>query len=231
MNFNKYKFKIVPMKDHYDSISKGLSDNLKKFIPQNMGGWGNGYVMIDKTSPIFSEQGEEDVNGEYRNYENILDAPGGITLNEDHGNYHVVGFDTAHSGMDMDNFPMEVVLKETLMLYNQVYPHNTDNVESEIDSCIQEWLDEDPEAASIYYFRIHILDRAWIFVEIPNPVKMFYLKNNKSFTDMLVKIERRLPYKFTKEHIKTKSIDMMAYYVEVNSHNPKIKAFENFKQF
>lgn len=84
-------------------------------------GWGNGYVCIPKWHPCFGM----DYNDIYEKYG--IHAHGGLTFADKSNNlkqwpcqseipdgeYWIVGFDTAHSGDDLQRWPKEAVIMET----------------------------------------------------------------------------------------------------------------------
>lgn len=108
--------------------------NIKKFVVENTYwltrgfysfGWGNGYVLVPKEHPFFRKlEGDIDVS-----------VHGGITYAdevtketieriealgpEDEGMW-MIGFDTVHSGDNLEKWPKEAVEEETNRLYEQV---------------------------------------------------------------------------------------------------------------
>ena len=93
-------------------------------------GWGNGYVAIPKSHPIFNKLPKD--------YNEIdVDIHGGLTFGEEAtfidgeitpiiGNviidkpYFVIGFDTVHFGDNMYKWTKEKVIEETKNLYDQI---------------------------------------------------------------------------------------------------------------
>jgi hypothetical protein len=75
-------------------------------------GWGNGYVILPKEHPFHGV--EYDILNEYVN------VHGGLTYSnvDKNGNWKV-GFDTAHLGDTLENWPEEAVIKHTEELRDQ----------------------------------------------------------------------------------------------------------------
>jgi len=73
-------------------------------------GWGNGYVHIPKTHPLYGK-GYDEID---------VDVHGGLTYAEKEGESWVVGFDTAHYGDNEENCSKAFVIKETKKLRNQL---------------------------------------------------------------------------------------------------------------
>jgi len=98
-------------------------------------GWGNGYVAIEKSHPLYNVD-YNDINY----HSNLHDVNGGLTFSaEMTGNqilndgiiiesavidrnkkYWVFGFDTKHSFNTAKNTPRRAVVKDTLRLYNSL---------------------------------------------------------------------------------------------------------------
>ena len=90
-------------------------------------GWGNGYVIINSTHPLFGKDYTESCTS-------TIEAHGGITFSGigsslgDHlpGKFKgcedlwVFGFDTAHYGDTKENWPKEAVIAETDRLREQL---------------------------------------------------------------------------------------------------------------
>ena len=75
-------------------------------------GWGNGYVILPKEHPFHGV--EYDILNEY------VDVHGGLTYsNTDKNGDWKVGFDTAHLGDTLENWPEEAVIKHTEELRDQ----------------------------------------------------------------------------------------------------------------
>lgn len=87
-------------------------------------GWGNGYIVVDKTHPWFGKEYDEIME---------LDTPVEFTYSG-HGNtlrhapkqyqskdYWVFGFDTCHYGMNKQNWPKERVEKEAQNLCERAF--------------------------------------------------------------------------------------------------------------
>jgi len=76
-------------------------------------GWGNGYVAVDSTHPLYGlDYDEEEVLN--------LNIHGSITFARPMGDYWVFGFDTAHLGDSIDNWPEGRVKAETIRLYEDL---------------------------------------------------------------------------------------------------------------
>ena len=80
-------------------------------------GWGNGYVRIVEGHPFYG-----------MNYMDIpVSVHGGLTFSEHITNSDNwsdgfwVGFDTAHSGDNLQKWPVDRVLEETIHLFNEIY--------------------------------------------------------------------------------------------------------------
>lgn len=75
-------------------------------------GWGNGYVILPKEHPFHG------VNYDILNM--YVDAHGGLTYSKtDKNGDWKVGFDTAHFGDTIENWPEEAVIKHTEELRDQ----------------------------------------------------------------------------------------------------------------
>jgi hypothetical protein len=80
-------------------------------------GWGNGYVRIAEGHPFYD-----------KGYENIpVNVHGGLTFsehimdNEKWSDGYWVGFDTAHYGDNQTNWTLNMVMDETIDLFNEIY--------------------------------------------------------------------------------------------------------------
>lgn len=80
-------------------------------------GWGNGYVRIAEGHPFYD-----------KGYENIpVNVHGGLTFsehimdNEKWSDGYWVGFDTAHYGDNQTNWTLNMVMDETIHLFNEIY--------------------------------------------------------------------------------------------------------------
>jgi hypothetical protein len=89
-------------------------------------GWGNGYVIIPKGHPDHGKDYDDievDVHGGLtfsKALEDLKDWPCGDAIGEAEEGGWVVGFDTAHSGDTIENWPKEEVEKETIRLMEQL---------------------------------------------------------------------------------------------------------------
>lgn len=84
------------------------------------GGWGNGYVAISPNHPLYGKSYDEsnnelqcNVDLTYANYASRLRIPKKYNVPE---KWWTFGFDTFHYDMNMDNWNMNRVLEETLIL-------------------------------------------------------------------------------------------------------------------
>lgn len=85
-------------------------------------GWGNGYVAIPPTHPLYGLWANHSVY-----YHDLLNVHGGITCAVPAGgggnspeDWWVVGFDTRHYGDNTINWPKEAVEAETRNLFCQL---------------------------------------------------------------------------------------------------------------
>ena len=81
-------------------------------------GWGNGYVRIPEGHPYYE-----------KTYDDIpVSVHGGLTFS-DHifgdskhfSDGYWVGFDTAHYGDDLEQWPVDRVMEETIHLFKEIY--------------------------------------------------------------------------------------------------------------
>ena len=73
-------------------------------------GWGNGYVDVPNSHPIFGVH-----------YDEIdVDVHGGLTYSQFIDGKWRVGFDTGHYGDTLKRWPQEKVLEETTRLFKQI---------------------------------------------------------------------------------------------------------------
>lgn len=81
-------------------------------------GWGNGYVRIPEGHPYYE-----------KTYDDIpVSVHGGLTFSdhifEDNKYFsdgYWVGFDTAHYGDDLQRWPVDRVMEETIYLFKEIY--------------------------------------------------------------------------------------------------------------
>jgi len=73
-------------------------------------GWGNGYVDMPRSHPMYGKHYDE-IN---------VDVHGGLTYAEEVEGMWRVGFDTAHLGDCLDNWPKRAVLYEAERLMKQL---------------------------------------------------------------------------------------------------------------
>lgn len=90
-------------------------------------GWGNGYVAVDETHPLFGKEydsAEIEVHGgltfsdQYS--DNLFNAGEVIGSEKPTEKHWVFGFDTAHWNDTADNWPKERVIEETMKLKEQL---------------------------------------------------------------------------------------------------------------
>ena len=85
-------------------------------------GWGNGYVAVHPSHPLHLG----DITQEKVSLVQSLDVNGGITYNDYGDGVHapldwwVFGFDTAHFGNTIEQWPKEAVEAETKRLFSQL---------------------------------------------------------------------------------------------------------------
>ena len=97
------------------------------WLPKDMCGWGNGYVVIlDQSHPLFGEHymGHQNEDGSY-DWDSKLDhlyVHGGITFSEydEQRRGWVIGFDSAHWQDNQDNRSKEWCIEHTKELLKQV---------------------------------------------------------------------------------------------------------------
>jgi hypothetical protein len=101
----------------YNKPQKLINDTKLKIIlventwlPFDARGWGNGYVDLPKTHPMYGVQ-YDDIN---------VDVHGGLTYSEEVNGMWRVGFDTAHAGDNYNNWNKQKVYKETKYLAEQL---------------------------------------------------------------------------------------------------------------
>ncbi len=97
------------------------------WLPSDMCGWGNGYVVIlDRSHPLFGEhymgKANEETGYDFRSKLDHLDVHGGITYSEydEKRCGWVIGFDSAHWMDNKENRPKEWCIQETEDLLKQV---------------------------------------------------------------------------------------------------------------
>jgi hypothetical protein len=91
---------------------------LTRYPNESIGhGWGNGYVRIAEGHKYYGNA-----------YDDIdVSVHGGLTFSEHITNNDKwsdgfwVGFDTAHSGDNLQKWPVDRVLEETIHLFNEIY--------------------------------------------------------------------------------------------------------------
>ena len=83
----------------------------RTWLPNFKGGWGNGYVCISKEHPFYGVHCDHIP----------VDVHGGLTYGGMEANgFYCVGFDTAHIGDTLEEWPLLAVEGEALNLYDQM---------------------------------------------------------------------------------------------------------------
>ena len=88
------------------------------WLPKNMCGWGNGYIVLPKEHRFHGKSYDDIMN--ILEKENIYVAEELTYANEDEEGNWVVGWDSAHSHQNKENYPFGVVKKQTLKLQKQL---------------------------------------------------------------------------------------------------------------